>query len=850
MPMSAPCSRRLARLARLLAGVGLSLVASQVALGKAVPPVISVSEPEGFADLGGPQQLFVDVYFNGARVGSTAVTASRGAVRFEDPAGVAALLSNTRVPELAALLGRALPANEGLGCNSLSDRITCGKLVPDDLGVILDRDRFRLDIFAGGTVAKALLVEPEAYLAEPGKQASLINTVAGIVSGSNGGWTTANLQDSLIVGSGARRLRNDVFYSNRLGFQLDQSVAEWDRKGARLSAGLMATPGVDLIGRRKLLGLGLATQLDTRVDRELLLGSPLMLSLGQRARVEVVRDGRVLASSIFDSGNHAIDTTSLPDGSYEVTLRISEIGAPVREERRFFTRSARVAPLGHDVAFAYAGVAARESSRRFVHATSDPYAIAGYAHRLSASLALDATAVATSKAVVSQLGASYLSGAVQIHAAGLGSSTGAYGAMLQLGSTGTGPLNFALDLRKVRIGAGDTVDGLMAEDYVLDNSLESGLPAVRASGRSFTQVTGYVGYGHRRGQFGVSLSGREERGQDFAFSIGPSARWDVYQRGPARLTFNADANFTERGTSGFLGLTLSLAGLTGSSSNRAGVRFSNFDDDHKRARPVAALAGAYNFAGVASGDLEVGGALERDGRDTQSNLTSRLTTPWMRATADILRANGATQYALGLRSTMVGSGDRVALQSGDQDRSAILVAITGTNASTSYQVLVDEAVVANIHEGDVRSIPVAPYHHYAVRIRPAGSGAFRYDSSSRDITVYPGTVARLSWSSQPLATIFGRLALPDGTPLPSAFIRSGQSVAETDPLGFFQIEAAPRGELVAALPDGNSCEATVPPVSTNAEFSAVGTLTCTTRIGQRTSVVALTTSTRGPQDAK
>src|SRR5207247_1591607 len=142
-------------------------------------------------------------------------------------------------------------------------------------------------------------------------------------------------------------------YSSGVGFLVDNFVAEVDEPGTRYSGGLFWAPGIDLTGQRKILGVGVGTQFDTRVDRDQVFGNQLIVFLAQRSRVDILRDGRLLTSRSYEAGNQALDTAGLPDGSYEVVLRIQEFGGGAREERRFFIKNARIAPLDQPVYFGY-----------------------------------------------------------------------------------------------------------------------------------------------------------------------------------------------------------------------------------------------------------------------------------------------------------------------------------------------------------------------------------------------------------------------------------------------------------------------------------------------------------------
>ncbi|QNP45802.1 TcfC E-set like domain-containing protein [Sphingomonas sediminicola] len=91
------------------------------------------------------------------------------------------------------------------------------------------------------------------------------------------------------------------------------------------------------------MGFGFATQFDTRADADSLEATPLIIFLGQPARVEILVDNRLVTSGSYEAGNNSVDTSNLPDGSYPLVLRIREASGAVREERRFFVKNAQIA---------------------------------------------------------------------------------------------------------------------------------------------------------------------------------------------------------------------------------------------------------------------------------------------------------------------------------------------------------------------------------------------------------------------------------------------------------------------------------------------------------------------------
>src|SRR5690606_11386126 len=108
----------------------------------------------------------------------------------------------------------------------------------------------------------------------------------------------------------------------------------------------------------RIIGVGAASQYDTRLDRQLLEGTPLPLFVQQRSLVEVVIDGRLVSSQVLEPGNQLLDTAGLPQGSYPLLLRVREQGGRTTEERRFFVKDESLAPPGRFRFKAFAGLVA------------------------------------------------------------------------------------------------------------------------------------------------------------------------------------------------------------------------------------------------------------------------------------------------------------------------------------------------------------------------------------------------------------------------------------------------------------------------------------------------------------
>ena len=212
-----------------------------------------------------------------------------------------------------------------------------------------------------------------------------------------------------------------------------------------------------------------------------------------------------------------------------------------------------MAPVGHPIYYAYAGMMADRRKGRPVSLTGDYYLRAGTARRFSRDLGVEAAVTATPGKTLAEVGVFLATPIARIRALGLASSDGDFGAMAQITSANLGRLNFGLDLRHIRSADGKPL-------IPLPQSAE-GFSATTASrvdpdSDSYTQLTGTMAY--HLGPATVQLLAfyRAERAGRADYSLGPSLNWRLLQLPGLQLNFNADVQKTRETLSGFVGMRM------------------------------------------------------------------------------------------------------------------------------------------------------------------------------------------------------------------------------------------------------------------------------------------------------
>jgi len=778
--------------------------------------------PEGFEALGGEREVVLDAYYGGRKVGQVRATISPGLVRLNDPGAVAGLVPDVaRVADLAAFLSGSMSANSARACGAVQ-REDCGVLPEGYYGVILDEDRFRLDIF----VAPQLLRKPDPsealFLPAPDEAASLVSLFGVTASGSDRGGETLHVQNRSIASLGRMRMRSDSSVSSDTGLTIDNLTVETDRGDWRYAGGLFWAPGSELIGRRKMLGLGAATQLDTRQNKDALLGTPVSIFLQRPAKVDLLVDGRVVSSRIYSAGNKLIDTAALPNGSYELVVRVQEDGRPPREEPRFFTKGASMAPIGRPLFSAAAGLLPSSGRGLSFDQASFFYELTA-AYRLAPALGVDAVLIGTQKKAIIEGGATYHLPWAQIRAAALVSTSSDYGAVLRLNSVGQSPFSYSVDLRKVVSGNGGPLLPVTASRGTFSDDPESGF----ADRGSYTQALSILGY--HVGQANVRVTGlyRRSSSDKAAYSVGAAIDLPVVRTGRFDVVIQADARRTERDFASFIGARFLF--------NRGGFAFSGsggISHQSQRSgannRPVGEVQAAWSREladhSQVAGDVAVG----RDADGSYARASAYAQTPLVNARADLLQQFGAhrtTQYAATLDGGFVIGTAGIGVAGKDINDTAVVVSIGGSDSGQLFDVLVDEIVRGTASAGKKLTIFLEPYKMYNVRLRPR-DGVASFDTAPKAVALYPGNVTDVSWKVMPLFILFGRAVAVSGKPYANADISGPHGIGRTDNEGYFQIEASRDDLLHLTEAGGASCSINIAPGPMTQGLVSAGDVTC------------------------
>ena len=787
---------------------------------------LTAQAPADFSDLLRPQQTVVDVYYGGERVGAARATYQPGRLRFDDPAKVAALVPRLLNPAaVAAALTGDLPTHANLVCHDGAPA-GCGELNPDVAGVIFDESHFRVEVFVNPAQLSVSGAPGPRYLPPPTAGASLVDSVAGAVSGTSAGQTTLGVQNRAILAYHDARFTSELSASTDTGVQVQTLAASVDRPGVRYQAGLFWSAPFDFTGQSRMYGFGFGSQFDTRADADQIAGAPLVLFLARRSQVDILRDGRLLTSRIYDAGNQTLDTSYLPDGAYNVTLRIHDPDGGTHDVQQFFVRSAAMPPTDAPGFFVDVGALAADNNAGLPAAAHQLLIEAGYARRISPGDSLDVNALLLGGTVLGEFGVTHIDKVISLHSAALASSDGNYGLLFDGAVTGLQNFVLSADVRKTW-GPGIAALGGAPDADILTPVVQTNL----LSGAAF-QATGNLSYVYRGSQLGFTATYFASKGSPNTYSYGPTLTWPFWQSAHAVATLGASFTKSNDGYQALVGVRLQLFRGPVSVVADAGVAAEDGPASGHRAGPVGGVTAGYTRPDTLSSDLTLTGdashSLDQDVVGGSAELRGAYGDYLGQVEEDFGEGQRAvTRYSGNFATSIALSSKGVAYGGANITESGIIVQLSGAAPDLIVDVLVDGAPMARLHGNNSVPIFLPPYKVYRVTLLPVGGPSIDFDDRERRVSLYPGNVQTLTWKVMPVIAVFARALDATGRPIAEAAIDGAREPAGTDDRGYFQVEVGAGATLTLHPASGGACKIVLPVATPQNGYAGLGDLTCT-----------------------
>lgn len=777
--------------------------------------------PPGFETLNEPQLTEIDVWFGGEFLASVLARFTYEQITFLNPDEI-----SSRIPglidrsSLSEILRSPVSTNAHLICRSQFE-IDCGTLSPLQAGVIFDRNAFRADVFLAPDLLEITPSRISRYLPDSNASMSLFNENRLFFSGSDQTSLAFNLSNSTQIGFAENRLLFRNVWTDGDGPSIDSLAFEREYRGHALQIGLVRADsnGLAFMNSEQFVGLSLESSTITRTDLDQTLGNEIVLFFSSRSRVEIYRDNQILYSGYYDVGNHTLETGSLPQGSYDIDIRITDSNGTTTTEQRYYSKNSRFAPIDQTLYFLQIGNLVQPAVQSVFPSQGEKLLRGGFSKRIAANAGFSAGFSSSEDTELAEASLFYQRSRLSI-AAGLAyESDGTIGANLDLRFQDG---NFRLDLDSRRI-----INGV--------NNFQLGSNKTQYSANAgYRSPYGYFNLFYRsnsRESLSLVNPGIEMSGQQLLTahrSRNSGVRWNNngIRLGRNRLHLSAEVSRNNDESLVIFGFTYSFRGNQGNYSVSPRLSRALDSSGSSRSRIEGNSNAAFQFGQDRQHRLNL-----RADRQQQDMFEARLET-----TGNNSASNISTRYDLGsgnldftgdISAGFAFTRDAAAFGSAQGDESAFLIRVKGIESDDSeYEVLVNGSPKGKARAGSTLLVPVAPYDSYRVELAVKGDKLVNLKSNSYLKTIYPGNVIALEWEAEVIRVAYGLLVDAAGVPISDAAIGSAGSVSFSDSRGYFQIELGHNAQLLEVKKGSLNCKAKFQQPAVEGMVVPLGTLTC------------------------
>lgn len=784
---------------------------------------ISDEAPAGFEGLLGPTVQFVDVRFNEAIVGTTTITVTAETFVFDDPEGILPMLKGVYDPEsLLPFIAVELPTNAHRVCFTDNDPPGCGVVVADPFAAIFDENSLVLDIFIAPNLQAPIDNSIARYLESPERRGTSIVSLGVVGSQLQGGELSADGFARGLIGYGRGFVNTEVDFDSRSQqARLRELRLNHFFRDYELSVGSFPYSPAAGLGDVGLLGARYQTSFKTRVDIEQAFSSQLVVFLPRRAVVQLAVDGRVYSGDSYSAGNQTLDTRALPEGTYEVEIRIIESGGTTRTETRIFTKSTSIPPAGTWVLSMTAGLplffdeAGENDEQDDVAAASLPTGTNGFLPAIGDTAVIGLSA---SRRLTDQ-------SAWRIGLVSFGSDAALQGSLFYLGqrvtaqvatSFGTSGLVSALSRLNVSLGRTVTSASILTSRHNEgSDAANSGIPLddFDEASLSFGRSIGNTQLGLRGSLRRSFIDGQETERRQAVLT----ARRPLFNRPELRGFLSAELQHDGEQTRAGLGINLSFSRDPLSSSAFAGVEQTN-----GRTSSVLGANAAYQGTTARGLDWETGGYVTQRDEGGEFGVSAGLDHPWFSAN---LAADWTGTGSSRTRNTVASLLAHVGIDSGgvalggqEFAESGLIIDIDGDPDGDTFDIVVNNRNVARGSIGTPQFLALSPFEAYRVKLVPTSLLSNGIGESVYEFTLFPGGIQRINLTARREILLVASLVDDTGQLITDALVEIEGNPALVDSSGVFQAEVAPGERLTVALGGDQRCEFTVPDASQDDEL--------------------------------
>lgn len=627
----------------------------------------------------------------------------------------------------------------------------------------------------------------------------------------------SSLNHATTLSQGAWRSKLSGTLVKSQGYDLNTFNVMHDVGTASYQAGMLTTPGLRFASGQSIWGVGVQTNTRLLKGQNVIRSSPIEIYIPSRAKVQMFRKGtQLIYSEVLDFGLQEIDTSTFPDGSYEIEIVITEYSGDVTREVRQFSKSGNILAGNQPIYGFTAGI--KRSSLDLV----DGYSMQGSVrwkwndtNELSSSLLLDENNTIFEQALHGDYNSYGYDFSAQLSAEGA--------------TAVAGRLRYDQKPWNISLNAERTLSGHIRRDGTTD---ETTLLA-RASelySASINYTANAVNY-----QFNAQRSDTKAS-EEPTFSYGPTVSWNAYSQKGHNLRFAYSHVRSNTGINASLmanyrfDITDDWRSESSAARRRSGskdrIELAQKFNYHKNYGITSVNGYAARNYSMGENDYNTdSGSLGYDGKAVKWALAGQ---------RNELGGNQKTRTSVDFtaETNLVYSKKKdteessLELDSKAHGESTFIAKIEGDATDMNMRVMINKRPRGVVKVGETLSISLAPYKTYEVALVPDNDlGLVQFDNQVEKFTIYPGNIVQKTWKVKKSLLVIGRLVDLKGDAISWKPIKGLNGLTATDGAGNFQLELA-GNEMPFIQTRDTQCTFSMPQIKTENYFLHIGDILC------------------------
>ncbi len=778
--------------------------------------------PPGFEDLLEPQTTQVDVHYGGLFITSTLATFTPTDIEFLQPAEIVDRIPDILAPsQVLSILKQSMPTNTAFLCLK-ANQTGCGKIDTSSVDVIFDESNFRVDLFLAPDLLTVRPAVSSKFLPPSSAGLSVLNQIGITTNGTEGETNNYNIANSTTISFKETRLVGISNITRSEDFTFDTLALEREFSGQQYQAGYFRSSPANLlfVNQSDFLGFTLGSSLDTRKDLDQSSGNDLQVFLDSRSRVDILKDGRLISTAIYETGNQILDTSALPGGAYDIVLRIRDNFGGDREETRFYVKTNRLPPIDQTVYFINIGErTTREDGNSLPTGMGTTLIRAGLSKRFSSSFGGDfGFLLEENKALVE---------------AGLFKLGRIYDWRLNTAfaeSDFAANLNTRLRLGKLTFGAN------LRKTWIKEDQTSTSIQPGSLLGNAVTQGSLNLSFPLRAGSF--SLTSRyNKRSGSTDKNLG--VRYDFKSTRFGNRVLDTNIQFTEDNGDQLFLISLRLRFAKGRWQTNWGSELYADTTTLTTNNPFAEVTQRDNGFNTniqtnwQDGEKylsDIRYSMRASHERSEQSLESELdiASEFGRSSLDVAWSDTREQlsYGASFYSNLIMSPGNFSFGGKRFARSAIVMDIEGAVDDAFFDIAVNGSPGGNARIGTKTILPLRPYETYEITLQPRGETLLQFNNQVQQATLYPGNVVTMHWKAAKILCAFGQIVDPAGAPIKNALIEGVVGLATTDEFGFFQAEIDTGATQLVVKTRTSSCTASLNPADETEVVVLLGEISC------------------------